>query len=124
MSKGGALSLAPLGSPARARVVPPVAMALVPHIQGLVVRGLFLEHCFVTNEAPLRFPELLMPQMESPRQDELSWEEDDNGMRVWGCLRAQCYDPPPWQLPPRCFQVYKKRGVGVSKTKDIKSGLP
>ena len=25
-----------------------------------MVRGLFLEHCFVTNEAPFRFPEVIL----------------------------------------------------------------
>ena len=37
--------------------------------QRLVVRGLLLEQCFVTNEAPFRFPELILVPFESQKRD-------------------------------------------------------
>ena len=37
--------------------------------QRLVVRGLFSEHCFVTNEAPFRFLESILVPFESQKRD-------------------------------------------------------
>ena len=37
--------------------------------QRLVVRGLFLGHCFVTSEAPFRFPEVILVPFEPQKND-------------------------------------------------------
>ena len=76
-------------------MVPPVAMALVPHIQGLVVRGLFLEHCFVTNEAPFRFPELILVPLESQKGDLQFYIGPRASNKQGGCLFSELL---PWNV--------------------------
>ena len=46
--------------------------------RGLWFRGLFLEHCFVTNEAPFRFPVVILVPFEPQKRD----------LQVWNGLRA------------------------------------
>ena len=103
MSKGGALWLTLLGSPARARVVPPVAMALVPHIQGLVVRGLFLEHCFVTNAAPFMFPEVILVPFEPQKRDLQLWNWPRASTRQGGCLFNEL---PFWNVFAKVWWIW------------------
>ena len=43
-----------------------------------MVRGLFLEHCFGTSEAPFRFPEVILVPFEPQERD----------LQLWNCPRA------------------------------------
>ena len=56
------------------------------HKQRLVVRGLFLEHRFVTNEAPFRFPELILVSFELQKRDLQFWTCPRASAEQGGCL--------------------------------------
>ena len=59
--------------------------------QGLVVRGLFLEHCFVTNEAPFRFPEVILVPIEPQKRDLHLWNCPRASAKQGGCLLNEFY---------------------------------
>ena len=61
----------------------------------LVVRGLFLEHCFVTNEAPFRFPEVILVPFEPQKRDLQLWNCPRASAKQGGCLFSEL---PFWNV--------------------------
>ena len=63
--------------------------------QRLVVRGLFWEHCFVTNEAPFKFPELILVPFESQKRDLQFYIGPMASNKQGGCLFSELL---PWNV--------------------------
>ena len=60
-----------------------------------MVRGLFLEHCFVANEEPFKFPELILVPFESQTRDLQFYIGPRASNKQGGCLFSELL---PWNV--------------------------